>query len=112
MDLLSLKAFKELMESRGDKCISLFMPTQKTGKEVRQNSIRYKNILQTVERKSRDGKSRDGKTGNRGIPSTIKTIDFKGHFLAESGNRTGNFLSAGRVSSIQAPHPIRGKGFC
>jgi hypothetical protein len=49
MDLLPLSAFNELLEFRGDRCISMFMPTARAGKDVEQNPIRFKNLLQDIE---------------------------------------------------------------
>lgn len=49
MDLLPLTAFKELIKFQGENCVSIYMPTVKAGKEVRQNPIRYKHLIQDLE---------------------------------------------------------------
>lgn len=41
--------FDFLLNTRSDNCLSLFMPTAKAGPEVRQNSIRFKNLLGEAE---------------------------------------------------------------
>lgn len=49
--MLSLSAFKELLTFRGENCVSIYMPTVAAGKEVRQNHIRYKKLLQELEKR-------------------------------------------------------------
>jgi hypothetical protein len=41
--------FDFLLNTSTDNCLSLFMPTEKAGREVRQNSIRFKNLLAEAE---------------------------------------------------------------
>jgi len=49
MRLLGKKELKKLMDIKDDPCISVYMPTEKAGRETRKNSIRYKNLLGEVE---------------------------------------------------------------
>lgn len=49
MDLITISAFRELLNFRDDLCISLYIPTIRAGREVRQNQIRFKNMLQKAE---------------------------------------------------------------
>lgn len=48
-DILSQDDFDFLLNTSTDNCLSLFMPTAKAGPDVRQNSIRFKNLLAEAE---------------------------------------------------------------
>jgi hypothetical protein len=49
MEILSIEDLKRLSDVREKLCVSLFMPTVRSGNEVRQNRIRFKNLLHQVE---------------------------------------------------------------
>ncbi|MBN2551548.1 MAG: hypothetical protein JXB06_02210 [Spirochaetales bacterium] len=49
MEVLSIDDLKRLSDLREGACISLFMPTVRAGNEVRQNRIRFKNLMHRVE---------------------------------------------------------------
>jgi hypothetical protein len=49
MRLLRKKELKALMDHKDTYLISMYMPTEKAGRETRKNSIRYKNLLGEVE---------------------------------------------------------------
>jgi hypothetical protein len=50
MEILSIEDLKRLSGLRGKVCVSLFMPTLRSGNEVRQNRIRFKNLMQSIGR--------------------------------------------------------------
>ncbi|GAX39634.1 hypothetical protein NIES4075_05900 [Tolypothrix sp. NIES-4075] len=49
MALLSIDELKSLVENSQQPCVSLYMPMQKAGPEVRQNPIRFKNLIREAE---------------------------------------------------------------
>lgn len=49
MPLLSLDELKTLVEKPQSPCVSLYMPMQKAGPDVRQNPIRFKNLIREAE---------------------------------------------------------------
>ena len=49
MPLLSIDELKTLVENPKSPWISIYMPTQKAGAEVRQNPIRFKNLIREAE---------------------------------------------------------------
>lgn len=49
MPLLSVEQIKTLIENRQKPCISMYMPMQKAGRDIRQNPIRFKNHLRQAE---------------------------------------------------------------
>jgi len=48
-DLFTRVDLDSLLSVKNDNCLSLFMPTAKAGPDVRQNSIRFKNLLAEAE---------------------------------------------------------------
>ncbi|MEB3278018.1 MAG: hypothetical protein VKK42_03730 [Lyngbya sp.] len=51
MSILSTSEIKALMEHRDENCLSIFMPTHPAGPEIRQDPIRFKNVLSLAEEK-------------------------------------------------------------
>jgi len=49
MSLLSIDELKNLIENCQAPCVSLYMPMQKAGPEIRQNPIRFKNLVREAE---------------------------------------------------------------
>jgi len=49
MSLLSVDELKALAENPKSPCVSMYMPMQKAGPEIRQNPIRFKNLLREAE---------------------------------------------------------------
>ncbi|OPY15742.1 MAG: hypothetical protein A4E69_00465 [Syntrophus sp. PtaB.Bin138] len=49
MNALSKEELKTLMQRRNDWCVSMFMPTYRSGVESQQNSIRLRNIVRRAE---------------------------------------------------------------
>ncbi len=58
MDMISREELRNLLEVRDDPCISLYMPMAVKGNETRQNSIRFKNLLNMAEKKGTDGQGK------------------------------------------------------
>jgi hypothetical protein len=51
MDILTKNELQKLIEKRGSSCISIYMPTYRTSPGVKQNPIRYKNLLKQMEQR-------------------------------------------------------------
>jgi hypothetical protein len=51
MALLSIDELKTLVENSQAPSVSLYMPTQKAGAEIRQNPIRFKNLIREAEQR-------------------------------------------------------------
>lgn len=49
MDVLTRDDLKVLVETEGEWCVSILMPTVRTGIEVQQNPIRFRNLLREAE---------------------------------------------------------------
>lgn len=77
MYTLSREELKALLDRPSGLCISIFMPTYRTGAEIQQNQIRFKNLLRRTEEKLLAGNVR---------PQEVKTLLEPAHAL------TGNVL--------------------
>ena len=53
MDLLNRAELRALMDERDVPCISLYLPTHRTGKEIKQDPIRFKNLLKQADERLR-----------------------------------------------------------
>ncbi len=53
MKLLDMGDLKQLVARPESLCVSIYMPTERAGKEVSQNAIRFKNMLRTAEKQLR-----------------------------------------------------------
>jgi len=51
MNTFSKEELKNLMEKQAGLCVSIFMPTYRTGVEIQQNQIRLRNLLREAEEK-------------------------------------------------------------
>lgn len=51
MDVLKQKDLKQLIETSGEWCVSLYMPTHRTGREQQQDPIRFKNLVARAQEK-------------------------------------------------------------
>lgn len=49
MDIVSREELRELMADQHDYCVSIFLPTHRSGAEIQQDSIRLKNLLRKCE---------------------------------------------------------------
>lgn len=53
MDNLSREDLNRLLETHGEWCISIYLPTVRAGQEMQQNGIRFKNLLRAAEERLR-----------------------------------------------------------
>lgn len=60
MPLLSIDELKNLVENPQSPCVSIYIPVEKAGPEVRQNPIRFKNLIREAQ----------GRLDAMGIPQT------------------------------------------
>lgn len=54
MDILDRDEIRDIIDKRSDFCVSIYLPTHRAGKDVEQNSIRFKNLLRRVEKELGD----------------------------------------------------------
>jgi len=51
MKLISIEEFHQLLEQPDDVSVSIYMPTEVSGKETQQNAIRFKNLVRSAEQR-------------------------------------------------------------
>ena len=51
MTLFSINELKNLVENPQKPCVTLYAPMQKVGPEIRQNPIRFKNLIREAEKR-------------------------------------------------------------
>jgi hypothetical protein len=49
MDILKQKDLQQLLETSGEWCVSIYMPTHRMGREQQQDPIRFKNLVAGVQ---------------------------------------------------------------
>lgn len=65
MDIFDRPDLDNLLRTQAGPCVSIFLPTQRTGRELQQNPIRLKNLLREAEQRLSD-------LGVRGVESITK----------------------------------------
>jgi hypothetical protein len=77
MDIITKGKLKTLAEATSDYCISMFMPTHRTGKETEQDPIRFRNLLRNIENRLLDKEIRR--------PDVVEMIKPAENFLQQAG---------------------------
>jgi hypothetical protein len=49
MSLISVEEFQRLIDQTAEACVSIYLPTERSGKETQQNAIRFKNLVRRAE---------------------------------------------------------------
>ena len=65
MDIFDRPDLDNLLKTQAGPCVSIFLPTERAGREVQQNPIRLKNLLKEAEHRLKD-------LGVRGVESITK----------------------------------------
>jgi hypothetical protein len=104
MDLLNRAELRALMAERSNHCVSLYMPTHRTGPETQQDRIRFKNLLkQAEERLSTNGLRRAD--AERALEPAQRLLDDDG-FWAHRGDGLAVFLAPETFRAYRLPYPF------
>jgi len=96
MDILNKTELEQLMCKKGNQCVSIYMPTHRTGKDAQQDPIRLKNLLGKAEKdlSDRGMGRRDVQTMLEPASVLLQDFDFWQHqsdglaiFLSSNGIR-------------------------
>ena len=101
MDVLSTDELGTLFGKPGGPCISIFMPTFRTGAEVQQNPIRLKNLLQKAEELLVNSGVRAPEA--RGLLSPAMALLGDAMFWRQVGDGLAVFLAADVLLSYRLP---------
>jgi len=58
MYLLNRAEVRALIDERAKKCVSVYLPTHRSGSEIQQDPIRFKNLLKQAEERLANGEMR------------------------------------------------------
>lgn len=101
MSLLSAEELKTLGEQPQGLCLSIYMPTYRTGAEVQQNPIRYKNLLREAEERLQE----TGMSGQEAreflLPAAEKLDDTL--FWERQSDGLAIFMADGAFHSYRMP---------
>lgn len=101
MNTLSRDELKTLIEKQGGPCISIFMPTHRTGRQVLQDPIRFKNLLRKAEEQLREQGVRSTEA-NALLKSTYLLLEDN-EFWRHQSNSLAVFISNGDVRYYRLP---------
>jgi len=104
MELIDRNELRELMEAKGDKCISMFMPVHRDKPQTRQNNIRLKDEIQDIERRLEAGGMRTSRV--REFIGPVRKLLEDGIFWQNQGDGFALFLSPETFRYYMLPLPL------
>lgn len=91
MDLLTGEELRSLFDPREEPCVSVFIPTHRAGREVRQDSIRLKNLLREAETRLVESSLRRAEA--RKVLSPARQLLPQAHFWRHQSDGLAIFLA-------------------
>lgn len=101
MDILTTEKLKTLIQKKNGICLSIFLPTFISGKEVEQNHIRYKNLVRQAEDKLNEQKLRPNEIEQ--LLKPIRTFIDDKLFWKYQSNGLAVFRSADEFQTYRLP---------
>jgi hypothetical protein len=101
MDILTRAELEQLMRKEQQWCVSIYMPTHRTGREAQQDPIRLKNLLGEAENRLSD---KGG--GRRDVQKMLEPASKllqESHFWQHQSDGLAIFLSSNRVHRYRLP---------
>ena len=101
MDILTRAELEQLMRKEQQWCVSIYMPTHRTGREAQQDPIRLKNLLGEAEKRLSD----EG-VGRRDVQKMLEPASKllrDSHFWQHQSDGLAIFLSSNRVLRYRLP---------
>ncbi|MEW6112346.1 MAG: hypothetical protein AB1664_09475 [Thermodesulfobacteriota bacterium] len=98
-DLVTIEELKGLMQSQGDTCVSVMMPTRHTTSEALQNPIRFKNLLRQAQSMLADVNHPNPSTLLSPAEALLEDRDFWHH----QGNGLAAYFSDGFFHYYRVP---------
>jgi hypothetical protein len=101
MDVLTRAELEQLMRKEQQWCVSIYMPTHRTGMDAQQDPIRLRNLLRDVEQRlsARDVSTRDVQELLEPASKFLQDSNFWQH----QSNGLAIFLSSNRVRRYRLP---------
>ncbi len=89
----------ELVEQQGEKSISIIMPTYKEGRQVKQNAIRFKNLLSRVVRELEVQGESETQAETR--VQLLFDLTLDDHFWQHQSAGVAIFMAHGQVTAVE-----------
>ncbi len=105
MKLLDMGDLKQLVTRPESLCVSIYMPTERSGKEVSQNAIRFKNMLKTAEKQLRAFGLSENETGEFLAPGTRLLASNK--FWQYQSDGLAAFICPDSFKYFRLPHRFK-----
>jgi len=102
MDIFDRSNLETLLKTQAQPCVSIFLPTERAGREVQQNPIRLKNLI-------RDAEHRLQELGVRSVDAITKPaheLVSDGAFWRHQGDGLALFLAPDFAESYTLPTPF------
>lgn len=101
MDLVTKSALLELIEHRKENSLSIYMPTNRAGREVKQNVVRFKNITSKAEEELQNAGMR--KQGIQEYLQPLHKMAMNDTFWREQEDGLALFLAEGDLLAYRLP---------
>lgn len=99
MDIFDRPDLDNLLRTQARPCVSIFLPTERAGREVQQNPIRLKNLLREAEQRLSDLGVRSVET----ITKPAHDLETDGAFWRHQGDGLALFLAPDFAESYTLP---------
>lgn len=102
MDIFDRPDLESLLRTQAKPCVSIFLPTERAGREVQQNPIRLKNLIRDAEHRLQD-------LGVRSVDAITKPaheLVSNGVFWRHQGDGLALFLAPDFAESYTLPTPF------
>ncbi len=101
MDSLTATEVKQLSDVAGTECVSIFLPTHRTGTQMQQDPIRLKNLLREAERQLVEAGS--PAPAAKTMLEPAYSLLAEGHFWQHQSDGLAMFAAADRFHSYRVP---------
>lgn len=105
MKLLDMGDLKQLVNRPESLCVSIYMPTERAGKEVSQNAIRFKNLMKSAEKQLRSFGLSENEIGDFLAPGTKLLASNK--FWQYQGDGLAAFICRDSFKYFRLPHRFK-----
>lgn len=101
MDLFTRRRLEELVNAQQDVAVSIFIPTQRTGREIRQNTLHWKNALKSAHQQLED-RGMSGGDVKELLAPPVQLVDDTAWWENQSDGLAA-FLAPGRFDRYRLP---------
>ena len=107
MDMMRFDQFQSLLRLRDNPCVSCYLPTFVSGNEIRQNTIRFKNIISVAERKLKEYGFDEKETEN--IVKPAHMILKESRYWKHLGQGLAIFITKNTFEMYRLPYHVQEK---